>query len=212
MKKTITLLFFASLFYSAFGQVMHISLSGGLNVSTYAPGPDSFEGGQGAVGASASPGVGFHAEALFGLSKDRIGIETGLVYENIVGNLNNISDTQFQEPTANNHFNLEYLQVPLNILYYLPNKNSKFYFGAGPYIAFAVSGNVTSSYPGTNYSPQSGKFFFDSADKYDYGFNLKAGIHVIGNFEFGIGFGMGLQPADELKDSIFSFSIGHTIL
>ncbi len=212
MKKVFALLFFTSLVYFAFGQVMHISLSGGLNISTYSPGPDSFEGGQAVVGASASPAVGLHAEALFGLSKDRVGIETGLVYENIVGNLNNIAALRFQESITNDHYNLEYLQVPLNILYYVPNKNSKFYFGAGPYIAFATSGKVTLTYPGTNYAPMNGKFIFDSPDKTDYGFNLKAGIHVIGNFEFGIGFGMGLRPADQLKDSIFSFSIGHSIL
>lgn len=217
MKTLFALFIFLISLQHLFGQAANLNIFAGLNVSTYIPGRASFEGG--VTGTSTTPVAGFHAGALAMFSKGRFAIETGVVYESIGGDVGGVIDPEFGEPVSDHQFRVQYLQVPFNILYYVPAKSGKFFFGIGPYAAFGVSGTSAISFPNTNYSPETGRFIFDETDVHDYGVNFIAGIHVVGNFEFSVGYSMGLRslgnpagnPGNALDDYVFNFSIGHTI-
>lgn len=210
MKKVIALIFFGVCGYCSFGQAVNVTILAGPNVSTFVPGGNSPEATAYIYGLSSSPGWGFHAGVFAEFSFGRVAIEPGLLYQSIASNINNIIGFGFGDATTAESFSVQYLQVPLNILYYIPFKTGKYFLGGGPYVAFGLSGTVTTTYPPTaNFNPVSGKYIFSSSDNPDYGFNLVAGVHVQGNFIFSFGYGKGFRT--EIPHSVYSFSIGHTI-
>ena len=208
MKKVIALIFFGVYGYCSFAQPVNVTILAGPNVSTFVPSVNSPEGGVAINGLSSSPGWGFHAGVFAEFSFGRLGIEPGMLYQSITSSINNIEG--FGPVNNTESFTVQYLQVPLNILYYIPFKTGKYFLGGGPYVAFGLSGTVTYTYLDSNTNPPvSGKYIFSSSDNPDYGFNLVAGIQVQGNFIFSFGYGIGFHT-DNPHD-VYSFSIGHTI-
>jgi hypothetical protein len=200
----------------ASGQTVNVTILAGPNLSTYVPGINSSEGGGvGAINAPGSPIFGFHAAGYVDFTAGKLGIQTGLLLESIGGELGNVQTFSLGSPAYQESIRVQYAQIPLNILFYIPYKTGKFFVGGGPYIAFGLWGSTSF----TTYSNEDGSYKFSSTDDPDYGFNLVAGIHVKGNFEFSLGYGMGLRylsdskdsPDDKLKDNVYSFSVGHTI-
>jgi len=123
--------------------------------------------------------------------------------------------------TTSAEYTVQYLQVPVNILYNTPGR--KFFFGGGPYIGFGLSGNVsdnTTTYtPGFPNTPESSqeKYIFSKANNPDYGLNFVAGAHLTGGTIFTIGYGLGFRYSTyayndaTVRNDVFSISIGHTI-
>ncbi len=130
--------------------------------------------------------------------------------------------------TAKGTVDIMYLEIPLNAIY----KSKGFYFGAGPYFAYALSGKqdyviniVASDGQGNTESSsvaENGKVNFgneEGQDDYkttDYGLNFLAGYQLKNNFTIGASYGLGLAniaPKNEddikAKNKVISFSIGY---
>ena len=93
--------------------------------------------------ASALPGAGLVAQ--FDLGKN-VAIRTGVNYLQHGFKLKGSFDEDFGEDVSsvifNTKTNLNYVQVPVNILYKVPSRLFDFYIGGGPYVSYGVSGKI----------------------------------------------------------------------
>jgi hypothetical protein len=90
-------------------------------------------------------------------------------------------------------FNLHYFQVPLNIVYHVPVLVGNVYFGAGPYVAFGVSGTTTAN---DGSGEQSANVVFGGTNgdfnSTDIGINGIAGIQFKSGFLIHMNYDLGL--------------------
>ena len=192
MKKTLLLLCLCALSFRGLCQQFDLGIIAGPNVSTFIP-PASQEPG-GVIKYSAL--AGFHAGVIFQVAVGSIYIQPGMVYETIGGKLNAYDDDFGGGPFSLTS-SLQYLQVPLNILYH--TKSGKFFFGGGPYVAFGISGNVTHN---TTSGSATYKFVFSGSNNPEFGLNLIGGVRVPGNFIFTAGASFAEQ------NKVYNLSIG----
>jgi hypothetical protein len=211
MKKLI-LLIYAGLcsFTVACGQAVKLGVLVGPNLSTI--------GSQNTVsfGETAGLELGGHAGLFTEITAGSWSIEPGLVYADIGGKVN----LGF-EVAGNETVSLQYLQVPVNLVYNTAGR--KFFFGGGPYIGFGLSGSINGSITAAEFIPASApspfnlKYTFNSGNSPDYGINLLAGVHLEGGTIFTIGCGLGLRQATSgntfiaVRNDVISISIGHRI-
>lgn len=127
--------------------------------------------------------------------------------------------------------NLMYLEIPVNAVY----KKGRFYFGAGPYAGYALSGKWKEKYEedygdgDIENAAESGKIVFSGENAYrkrfDFGVNLLAGYQLSKKLSLGANFGLGLlnlnkseySNSDEkaywaIKNRVFSISVGYSFL
>jgi len=194
----------------SFGQAIKLGVLGGPNLST-------FEDVQPAEAESASAIVGVHAGIFTDIKLGNWLIEPGLFYESI-GGTNNFGAAPPDGGTASYTYTVQYLQLPLNLLYSAPG--SKFFFGGGPYIAFGLSawekGSINGgAFSGGNFMQSiDQKFAFPEGDNPDFSFDLMAGVHLEGGTILTLGYGLGLTSSSNnsaMRNSVFSISIGHSI-
>ncbi len=125
---------------------------------------------------------------------------------------------------SNSTANIIYLELPVNAFY---KTDDGFYFGAGPYAAYAIAGQLRSE--GTNktgglpvlivYEDRNIKFGTDE-DKddfkaVDFGLNFSAGYQLKMGINIGINYGLGLTnltpkgtAANKQSNGVTSFSAG----
>ncbi len=93
--------------------------------------------------ASALPGAGLVAQ--FDLGK-KLALRTGVNYLQHGFKLTGSFEEDFGEEVASVSFstktNLNYVQVPVNILYKIPSRLFEFYVGGGPYVSYGISGKI----------------------------------------------------------------------
>jgi hypothetical protein len=203
MKKVILFLCLCTPGFRALCQQIDIGVIAGGNVSTF-----SLPADQQSTDAKSAAIVGFHAGILFQFAVGSIYIQPAAIYESI-GGKTNAEDVSLGAGPFSDTYSLRYLQVPVNILYH--TKSNKFFFGGGPYVAFALSGTVTDNSTDF-YSNGSGsttsnntfnyKFDFTGSNNPEFGLNLVAGVRVPGNFIFTAGASVGQQ------NIVFNLSIG----
>jgi hypothetical protein len=110
--------------------------------------------------------------------------------------------------------NSMYLEVPVNAVL---NFNG-FYFGAGPYVAYALSGKAKAQQNGVTVSADipfgnnPGEF-----KRVDFGANALAGYQLKNNLNFGVNYGLGLTNiiqnggADmKITNRVFSILVGYS--
>ncbi len=153
-----------------YSQGFHLGLLGGPNESTFST-----------SGEAGYPSwiSGFHAGLFVEIPRGNLSIQPGLVYANIGGNLSlPVSDYDYL------NYRVQYLQIPVNILYNAPVGFGKFLLGGGPYIGFGLSGKTTqmSEMQGVLFSPPqytniTTNYTFNNYDNPDFGINALAGLH-----------------------------------
>lgn len=79
------------------------------------------------------PGFHLGANMLIPLTPE-IGFQPGILFS--------VKGAEFAE-TPETKYRINYLEVPLNLVYRAAAGNSSFYFGFGPYAAFALGGQVS---------------------------------------------------------------------
>lgn len=155
-------------------------------------------------------------EGLTVTSKTHTGYTAGIVANVAIGKdfsfrpeLNYVQkggDLSFDSEDYNITFN--YLELPLNILYNKESTIGKFFVGAGPTFAYALSGK--SKEEGENIKLELG-----NGDNADYkrldggvnatvGFDFKGGFFLAANYYLGL---MNISPDSEEKDHIHNFGI-----
>lgn len=109
------------------------------------------------------------------------------------------------------------IEIPLNIVYNAPGNNGNFFIGAGPTLAFAVSGKAKYEYAGESISEdlEFGNSDDDDLKGLDLGANVMAGyrfpngVFIAANFNAGLS---NLVPGDaegaSLKSHYFGIRLG----
>lgn len=116
---------------------------------------------------------------------------------------------------------LNYLEVPLNIVY-SPKKNEGFFIGAGPSIAYGISGKDKVTNTGSTMTDLNDKIKFGSgADELkglDFGVNALVGYRLAGGFMISVNYNHSLGKLNNddgsgengtIKNNYFSFKIGY---
>lgn len=116
--------------------------------------------------------------------------------------------------------NLLYLELPVNAVY----KTGNLFFGAGPYMGYAVSGKWKEKFEtdfgdgDVDKEEDSGNVVFNGENAYrsrtDFGINFLAGYQVNSHMNIALGYGLGLrdiQPGPEWKvrNRVISLSVGY---
>jgi len=118
---------------------------------------------------------------------------------------------------------LMYLEVPLNAIAKFAAGNGKFFIGAGPYVAYGLSGKTESSATGfdsnmkmVQETEKNDKAFKKDQGMYkpfDFGVNFLTGYELNSGLSLNAGYGLGLsniaRGSDEkVKNKVFSISVG----
>ncbi|WP_316827626.1 porin family protein [Pedobacter miscanthi] len=106
--------------------------------------------------------------------------------------------------TGNAKLSTMYIELPVNAVVNFNTGSGKFFIGAGPYYAMAISGKTktaaTLTYGGTSVSDSSNediKFGKDGSMKRgDFGVNFLAGYQLNNGFNIHAGYGLGLSNLD----------------
>lgn len=106
--------------------------------------------------------------------------------------------------TANSKISMMYIELPVNAVFNFDLGNGKFFMGAGPYYALAISGKNKSTATlngGGSTVTESGeediKFGEDGTMKRgDFGVNFLAGYKLSNGFNISAGYGLGLSNLD----------------
>ncbi|MDB5152894.1 MAG: PorT family protein [Mucilaginibacter sp.] len=219
MKITLLSLLLVTFVTSSFSQSFKYGVTAGLNASTF-PEPFTTKGKKISVRGekmSASPIVGFHLGIIAEVTIKQISIEPGLFFTTKGG----VNIDSYSTPSIyyynKERLTLNYIQMPINILYHVPLVFGNFFMGGGPYIALGVLGeyktdNATSS---SDLVRKEGVVIFGSnSDKYDfgsssnvknpdYGLNAEVGITLHNKLRFSVNYEYGLA---NLSNSIFTKS------
>ncbi len=150
-------------------------------------------------------------------------------YVTSVQNENGIITTQ----ETSDEYRLNYLEIPVNFQYnFLPNKSGNFFAGAGPYVAFALSGKVTTDSRTTIDRPNGLTTITDRVTEYnlrignnantddvkagdmglnfDLGYQFAGGLFLRGNLGVGV---MNIMPGGDsqnlMRNNSFALSVGY---
>jgi len=135
-------------------------------------------------------------------------------------NVVNLGDNTFTEKQ-----NTMWLEVPVNFVAKLPTGESgNFYIGAGPYVAFGLSGKNKYEYSGSNSSsPRSSEVDFkfgkdETLKGTDFGLNFIAGYHLTSGLSINGGYGLGLTNiagakarSTDIKNRVWTVVIGFAL-
>lgn len=119
--------------------------------------------------------------------------------------------------------NLNYLEVPLNFVY-STKKNEGFFIGAGPSLAYGISGKDKVKYAGNGMPDDNEKVKFgsgaDEVKEFDFGINAIAGYRLASGFMVSANYNLGLSKINNddgsgeedgtIKNKYFSIKIGYT--
>jgi hypothetical protein len=225
MKKTFLALLLSCSSLAAFAQLPAIGIKGGVNFSTM-----QASGTQANVvaGTNTIANSGMVTSFNFGVFVDvKLGhfslqpavnfTGKGGTFNGFTGTLPNGSVSQ-----VSTKYNLYYVQVPVNIVYYIPFVVGEFYIGAGPFVGMGVYGRKNLSADNNNNGTHtaissSDKITFgDNGDirSDEYGAGAIAGIKLKGGLLFNLNYDMGLsnvapnQAGNTFKNHVFGASVG----
>lgn len=107
--------------------------------------------------------------------------------------------------------NLMYIEVPVNLVYYIPTGDAgKVFLGAGPYAGFGIHAKTSQG----NLS-ESGSFSDFGYKTFEAGVNFLAGFKLTNGFLINGGYGLGLTniykdiEGASLKNRVFSVGVGY---
>jgi hypothetical protein len=114
---------------------------------------------------------------------------------------------------------LNYLQLPVNVVYNVPVSSGKFFFGAGPYAAYGISGKVQDQISGRSVSVDVnfGNDAGSDVKRMDYGITGLVGFQFTNRLLLSANYDLGLSnimPGDNLgysvKNKVAGISLGFT--
>jgi len=123
-------------------------------------------------------------------------------------------DPDFDEKMT---LNINYIEMPVNLLYRTTHAGNYFFFGGGPAIAYAVSGQLKYEWPGDEekYDLNFGNDESDDFKPFDFGINALAGYQLKNGLQFSLNYTHGLgnlmidSDDGKLKNTSFGLKIGY---
>jgi hypothetical protein len=146
---------------------------------------------------SSSWTAGFHLGVFTETTIRQISIQSGLFYTK-KGGSNDISYSTIDDFYDDKRkLNLNYLEVPVNILYHLPLKFGNVFVGGGPYIAMGLSGSFTEVNTTTSGVIKNEGYIPFGKDEYDLknldcGLNGEFGLNLYNKWQFSVNYEYGL--------------------
>jgi hypothetical protein len=204
MKKLLLAIVFAAASMGAFAQIPKFGIKGGVNFA-------NVTASSGSVSASFGQLTTFSVGAFADLKAGSISIQPGLFY---TGKGFKIDDQASNESVE---LNLKYLQVPVNFVYHAPIVVGNIYLGAGPFVAYGISGKSKAKSGGSTIEED--VVFGDDGDvkRTEFGLQGIAGLQLKGGFLVGISYDLGLSNIannidgeGSLKNKVFGVSVGFT--
>lgn len=234
MKKLLLLLCLFSA-NQLFGQNVKWGVKAGVNWSeiSQANGSQTTPTGTLTINTTTNKIPGYHVGVFSNIEFEKISINPALIYTTKGGSY--IADRNFVSSSGSsfserytNKTTLNYLELPVNILYNIPLKKGKFFIGGGPYAAIALSGKFNYTSDVTNYSQgvvvnstsNSGQapviFGSDTNNlkKTDFGLGLLGGVGLNNGLLFSANYVIGLyntinSNTYNYKNRVLSLSIGY---
>lgn len=115
---------------------------------------------------------------------------------------------------------LNYLTLPIDILYKpeMPNGNGSWYLGAGPYIAYGISGKISDNGPAsTSVDPFKDYGGGSQLKRMDAGGHVQVGYETSGGFNIGLNASLGLMNIashgntnNTTHNTSFAVTVGYT--
>jgi Outer membrane protein beta-barrel domain len=214
MKKSLFLFCLIAMKFNLLGQSFNLEIMAGPNQSTFVP-PDyqSLDLGR------QSGVTGFHLGAFAEFTWNKLSLQPGLVYTSIGGN-DNWGDTGHGYGGGGIiKITVQYLQIPVNVLYHIPVSFGNIFLGGGPYIALGFSGKTVQtgtegvSFSSTEQINIDNKYIFSRSDNPDYGLNGLAGIQLKDGLLFSLDYGFGLKYTfnknSGVQNNVASLSVGY---
>lgn len=163
----------------------------------------------------------FHAGAIVDISlADYFSFQPGLFYSS-KGYKAEVMTTDINGEevpiTVTSHLN--YLELPLNVLYKVPMGNGKFFGGFGPYLAYGIGGKVKAKNENTGVAAEVDVKFKNESSvtsnevyvkPFDAGANITAGYELDMGLLFSANFSLGLlntSPYQYQKERNYYFGI-----
>ncbi|RYZ98134.1 MAG: PorT family protein [Sphingobacteriaceae bacterium] len=162
---------------------------------------------------------------------ESLSIQPALIYTGKGGRNNiNIAIADPDAPLTISHtdtMKVYYIQVPVNVVYSVPVGSHSFYFGAGPFVGYGISGKQKSKLifaddqaSTTSFYNEDVKFGSDepsTVKRWDYGVGALAGFKFNNGFLLNINYDLGLAnttPKSEdnnnkTKTRVFGVSVGY---
>lgn len=206
MKKTLLLLCLSGLIHFSFAQSVSFGLKAGVNFSNI-----STSGG--GLTLTTSNTTGFHVGALADIGFGHLSLQPGILYTTKGGSTGDGSG-------GNEKLTLNYIEVPVNLLYNISLGIGRVFIGGGPYAALGLSGKSTltgaATSAGTGTESQNITFGSAAADvkNPDFGLNLIGGLRIKSGLSLSAGYGIGLANLSNdsgisSKNNVLSFSVGY---
>lgn len=106
--------------------------------------------------------------------------------------------------------NMSYLELPLNLLANFAAGNGKVFIGAGPFAAYALSGNDKVGGEKVDYEFGSGD---DQVKRMEFGLNFLGGYQLKSGLNIHAGYGLGLSNLqnssnEKVKNKVFTVGLG----
>jgi hypothetical protein len=195
----------------SFAQSLNFGFKAGLNFST-------LKASSNGITLTSSNSTGFHIGAVADIGFENVSLQPGILYSTKGGTYG--SDA---EAGGSVKLTLNYIEVPVNILYHFPVVVGKVFIGGGPYVGYGISGKgtLTGSATSTGSGTESQNLTFgsgpDDTKNPDYGINFLGGIRFKTGLSLSIGYGLGLgnlsnDTSGTIKNNVTSVSIGYFFL
>lgn len=210
MKKILLIICFAIASTTAFAQSISYGIKGGVNFGKLvisAQGTD--------LTITSGSNTSFNAGVFADFKLSKFSIQPSLLF---TGKGGKFSSDMMDEEEGTSGFakvNLYYLQVPVDLLYHVDVVAGDIFFGAGPYIAYGITGTTKAS-DGSNSVSEDVKFGSDGDFKStEAGVNFTAGVKLKGGLLFNVNYDWGLtniandSGEGRLKNRVLGLSVGY---
>lgn len=153
----------------------------------------------------------FSAGAFFDapLGSNGLSLQPGLYYTGKGGNSN--------DGVSTGKIKLNYLQLPINLVYSIPVRQGKFFFGGGPYAAYALSAKAEDRVNGRNVSVdlELGSDADSDIKRTEFGLTLMVGFQFTNKLILGVNSDLGLSnilPGEtnglSMKNRVYGITAG----
>ena len=156
-------------------------------------------------------------------SESKIGFTAGFVGDIPIGKdfsfmpaLNFVQKgSKSKQESYESTINLNYIEIPLNLVYRVPGKSGHLFMGAGPSVAYGISGTMKDN---NSTQPTDVKVKFGSSAEDDFkpleiaanfllGYQFKNGFNIVANYNLGLN---NIAPIKEIKghNNYFGLRLG----
>ncbi|MDP9048564.1 MAG: PorT family protein, partial [Bacteroidota bacterium] len=165
------------------------------------------------ISVTSSSLTGFHVGAVADIGLGDWSLQPGLLYSTKGGTYGTASDGTVK-------LALNYLEVPVNLLYNIHVGVGKVFIGAGPYLGWGVSGKgtATGAATSTGSGTETNNITFGSGandtKNPDFGINILGGFRFTSGLSLSAGYGIGLanlsnDNSGTIKNNVVSLSVGY---